>query len=388
MIAARLRSTLSTALLLAVALIACVGTPAFAVDSEPALSEAECAIVMDSEGNVLWSMNADEEMAMASTTKVMTAIVALESGVDLDMVCTINPVDLGPYSQTAGFTSSDTPTMRDLLRVMLVYSGNDAACYIAQNVAGSEEAFVELMNQKAAELGMTHTHYANPHGLEEEGHYSSAADLAIMGRYALETHPFIASTVRLRSVTAVVAGAWQTFPSTDALMDYYPGLLGIKTGSVAAGTVFVGAARRGGITLYTAVMGCDTSAGRFNDTAALLDWAYANYVPRNVGRTRWILDVAPYALDFRFDCVASATTNTMAPVWPDGGGLAYSNTHRSFWLVAEPGDEYGMVSWSQDGRDICQVRSAYRSLLVRVPAINQFALALFVDTDELGERSS
>ena len=367
------------------ALILVAPTAVLALDDEPALTEAECAVVMDSEGNVLWSMNEDEEMAMASTTKVMTAIVALDSGMDLDTVCSISPVDLGSYSQTAGFSASDSPTLRDLLRVMLVYSGNDAACYVAQNVAGSEEAFVQLMNDKAAELGMEHTHYANPHGLEEEGHYSSAEDLAIMGRYALENYPFIASTVRLRSVTAIVAGGWQTFPSTDALMDYYPGLLGIKTGSVGAGTVFVGAARRNGITLYTAVMGCDTSAGRFNDTAALLDWAYANYVPRNVSRSRWILDVAPYALDFRFDCVASVPSDTMARVWPEGGSLSYGNTHRSFWLLAEPGDEYGMVSWSQDGRSICQVRSSYRPVLVRVPAVNQFALPLFVETDGLGE---
>ena len=384
---ARIRRKLLLALLVMAVALTAFPRNARALGGEPAISEAYSAIVMDSEGNVLWSLNADEEMAMASTTKVMTAMVALDSGIDLDTVCTINPVDLGPYSQTAGFASYDSPTLRELLRVMLVYSGNDAACYVAQNVAGSEEAFVALMNQKAAELGKTHTHYANPHGLEEEGHYSSAADLATMGRYALEHYPFIASTVRLRSVSAIVAGGWQTFPSTDALMDYYPGLLGIKTGTVGAGAVFVGAARRNGITLYTAVMGCATSAGRFNDTAALLDWAYDNYVPRSVGRERWVLDVAPYALDFRFDCVASATTNTVARVWPDGGGLSYSNTHRSFWLLAEPGDEYGMVSWSQDGRRLCQVRSAYRATLARVPAINQFALPLFMDTSALGEGS-
>ena len=385
---ARLRSHILALAFLACAFVAAFSQTALALGGEPAITEAESAIVMDSEGNVLWSMNADEEMAMASTTKIMTAMVALDSGMDLDTVCTISPVDLGPYSQTAGFTSYDSPTLRELLRVMLVYSGNDAACYVAQNVAGSEEAFVALMNKKAAELGMTHTHFANPHGLEEEGHYSCAADLAIMGRAALENYPFIASTVRLRSVTATVAGGWYTFPSTDALMDYYPGLLGIKTGSVAAGTVFMGAARRGGITLYTAVLGCDTSAGRFDDTAALLDWAYANYVPRRVGREHWVLDVAPFALDFRFDCVASAASDATARVWPDGGSLSYRNTHRSSWLLAEPGDEYGMVSWTQDGRDICLVRSSYRPFLARVPAINEFALPLFVDVDELGREAA
>ena len=168
-------------------------TPALAFETTPTISEAQCAIVCDSSGNVLWSMNADREMALASITKVMTAVVALDSGLDLDSPCTISYVDLGPYSQTAGFTESDTPTLRELLRVMLVYSGNDAAVYIAQNVAGSEEAFVTLMNEKARELGMTHTHFANPHGLEADGHYSSVADLVILGdpKISREKHMLI-----------------------------------------------------------------------------------------------------------------------------------------------------------------------------------------------------
>ena len=194
---------------------------ALAVDTEPSLSEAQCAIVVDSAGNVLWSKNADQEMPMASITKVMTAVVALESGIDLDSTCTISDVDLGSDSQTAGFTSSDTPTMRQLLQAMLIYSGNDAALNVAINVAGSEDAFVDLMNAKAAELGMTHTHFTNPHGLYDENHYSCASDLVILGRYALEHFPFIASTVRTTSITLPIGGTEKTLNSTDDLMVFH-----------------------------------------------------------------------------------------------------------------------------------------------------------------------
>ena len=275
-------------------------TRALAVSSEPDISEAQYAIVVDSAGNVLWSKNADQEMSMASITKVMTAVVALESGIDLDSTCTISDVDLGSDSQTAGFTSNDTPTLRQLLQAMLIYSGNDAALNVAINVAGSEDAFVDLMNEKAAELGMTHTHFANPHGLYDENHYSSASDLVILGRYALENFPFIASTVRRTSVTLNIGGAQKTLSSTDHLMGVYQGMLGIKTGYVDNQAAFLGACRKNGVTPYTCVLGCSTTKGRFTDTEAILDWAYDNFVDRPVSLKSWITDVRPYSLYFGF----------------------------------------------------------------------------------------
>ena len=273
-------------LLSLLASLALVCTPAYAFETAPEVEEAQAAIVVDSSGSILWSKNVEREMGMASVTKVMTAVVALDSGMDLDTVCSIDYVDLGPYSQTAGFTSDDAPTLRDLLRVMLVYSGNDAACYVAQNVAGSVDEFVVLMNAKARELGMNHTHFANPHGLEEDGHYSTVEDLVILGRYALEHYPFIASTVRLPYTEAYCDGWYQTFSSTDYLLDVYQGALGIKTGSEKSGYCFLGAARRDGATLYTCVLGCDSDWGRWSDTMALLDWGYSVRTTRRVAAGR------------------------------------------------------------------------------------------------------
>ena len=147
------------------------------VTDESKLTEATTAIVTDAQGNVLWSKNPDQELPMASITKVMTAIVALDSGVNLDEPCKISVPDLEEGSQVAGLTSDDTPTLRQLIMMMLVYSANDAAYNIAINVSGSQQAFVDQMNKKASEIGMTHTQFQNPHGLDADGHYSTARDL-------------------------------------------------------------------------------------------------------------------------------------------------------------------------------------------------------------------
>lgn len=368
-------------------LLALMAVPAKAAETTPQLSEAQAACVMDEAGNVLFEQNADEELPMASITKVMTAMVALDAGIDLDTPCTITEVDLGADSQTVGFTSTDTPTLRELIQAMLVYSGNDAAENVALNVAGSEEAFVALMNQKAQELGMTHTHFANPHGLEADGHYSCARDLVVMGREALARYPLIAQTVRRTSVTVSVAGVPTTLRSTDSLLSTYLGMRGIKTGSVASGTAFLGACRRDGTTLFTSVLGCSTSAGRFSDTVALLDWAWGTFEPRRMGEASWVLDVEPYALNFWWKVAVSLADDADVRTWPDGGGLAYRRESLRRGALLEPGQPCGSIAWSQDGRSLGTVRIVARSRLVRTGACGTFELPLWADAVALGREA-
>ncbi len=352
--------------------------PARAFETSPDVSEAQAAIVVDSSGSVLWSMNAEREMGMASITKVMTAVVALDSGVDLDTPCSIEYVDLGPYSQTAGFTESDEPTLRDLLRVMLVYSGNDAACYVAQNVAGSIDEFVALMNEKARELGMNHTRFANPHGLEQSGHFSTVADLAILGRYALENYPFIASTVRLEATEAYADGWLQTFNTTDYLLLSYEGALGIKTGSEEAGYCFLGAARRDGATLYTCVLGCESDGGRWEDTTELLDWGFSVRSSRTVAAQSWLIDLQPFAYDFRYRCPVYPRETDIG-YYQTGEPLAYESVRMRDALLCLPGQMVGAVSWRQGGNAIGTVLIETDASLARIPVFNIFAIPLFME---------
>ena len=375
-----LRQRTIPATLLAFALLLLAPQAALADEqaiADPVLSEAQCAIVEDSAGNVLYEKNADTQMPMASITKVMTAMVALDSGIDLDTPCQIYATDLGADSQTAGFVEGDTPTLRELLRVMLVYSANDAAENVALNVAGSEEAFVELMNEKAQELGMTNTHFENPHGLDAEGHHSTVSDLALMGRVALSEYPFIAATVHTRSVTVSVAGTKKTFYSTDELLGSYKGIRGIKTGYVAGSAAFLGACQRNGVELFTCVLGAQTSSGRFTDTVSLLKWAYANFKRTRVARSSWVVGVRPFAENFALSCVVMPTDNETAVTWPEGGSLSFSSTMLQRNLLVDNGQPVGSTIWTQDGRTAGSVHYVARLTLKSIPRVNVFTLPLY-----------
>lgn len=243
----------------------------------PSVMYCAQAAVVDEDGNVLYSLNGSNSMAMASTTKIMTAVVALESGVSLDTVYTVSDVVGTVYGQLIGYAPGDQATLGQLLHGLLVYSGNDAAVCIAECVAGSVEGFVAMMNQKAAALGMNATHYVNPHGLDEEGHCSSALDLIELARYASQYQLFN-DIVGQHYTVLPVSGEQRTYESTDALNGTYPGIRGVKTGyTYDAGNCFVGKATRGGKTLYICVLGCEMSDQRWDDSRALFDWAFSHY---------------------------------------------------------------------------------------------------------------
>lgn len=344
------------------------------VKDEPKLTEATTAIVTDAQGNVLWSKNPDQELPMASITKVMTAMVALDSGVDLDKPCEITVPNFEEGSQVAGLTSADTPTLRQLIMMMLVYSANDAAYNIAINVSGSQQAFVEQMNKKAAEIGMTHTQFQNPHGLDTDGHYSTARDLALMGRYAREHYPLIASAVHTRSYTVTVGGEQRTFHSTDDLMDTYRGLLGIKTGAEDSGTAFLGASKRGNVTLYTCVLGCKTTQGRFDDTAILMDWAYHNYNRISVQRANQVVQIRFSEDNFLLSAVVKPSTSTTYMAWPGSKDFTYQTAILSPNYPVANNQLITSTVWSQDSVQVGTTITQAHLTLWTIPAYNLFDL--------------
>lgn len=356
---------------------------ALANAAQPTLTEATAAAIIDNGGNVLFERNSEQEKSPASITKVMTAVVALSSGKSLDdeVICTA-PY-LGAEAQMAGFESGDRITFRDLLRVMLVYSANDAAYNVALHVGGSIAGFSDLMNAKAAELGMTHSHFMNPHGLDEDGHYSCAIDLARLSRYALENFPFIAQTVSMRSVEVPVHGEKVRFQTTDELLSTYYGMRGVKTGS-AENYTFMGASGRGPVSLYTAVLGCETAKGRFDDTAAMMDWAYAKYQDRVLSQDRWAVRVHPFSLDLRYSTVVSANANAAGVVWPDGGSASYASTLVKAGRLLDANRAYGWTQWTQSERPMGTSTYSTRPTPVQVSAWPTFSLPMFYNTTELG----
>lgn len=192
---------------------------------------AEAAVVMDADsGRLLYAQNPDKRLANASTTKIMTALLTLEQP-DQDRYFTVDSDAIQVEGTTMGLQPGDSVTLHQLAAGMLLPSGNDAANAAAVEIAGSEEAFVRLMNQRAAELGLENTQYRNPSGLDAEGHYSSARDLAALAAHALENEDF-ADIVSKQEIRMAFGNPPynRSLYTTNKLLERYPYAIGVKTG--------------------------------------------------------------------------------------------------------------------------------------------------------------
>lgn len=231
---------------------------------------AEAALLADeTTGQVLLEKNARQRRAVASTTKIMTALVVLERA-RLDEQVVVSPAAAYTGGNMVGLAPGERLSVWSLLHGLLLNSGNDAATALAEHVAGSVSAFAELMNAKVQVLGMADTHFVNPHGLDAEGHYSTAYDLWLLTREAMRNPVF-------REI--VTKSTWtegtRTYVNLNQLLLRYPGADGVKTGtSDAAGECLVASATRRGHRLVAVVL---HSQDRYADAAALLDYGFAAY---------------------------------------------------------------------------------------------------------------
>lgn len=257
------KTTVLAAVLAALALLC---PPAHAVSTH-----ASCAILMDAEsGRVLYEQNIHEPRLIASITKLMTALVAVEQGGDLDQTVTVKGEWLGSEGSSIYLTAGEEITLRGLLYGLLLQSGNDAAMVIACHVAGSEDEFVALMNEKAAALGMKNSSFANPSGLNDDNHYSTAYDMALLAQACL-TNETVAEICATRSITV----GTRTFVNHNKLLFRYEGCVGMKTGyTELAGRTLVSAAARDGQTLICVTL---NDGDDWNDHAKLLDYGFAAY---------------------------------------------------------------------------------------------------------------
>ncbi|MDO4536690.1 MAG: D-alanyl-D-alanine carboxypeptidase family protein [Coriobacteriales bacterium] len=345
--------------------------------NQPVLSEAKGAVLLDSGGNVLFGYNELDQLPPASITKVMTAVVALEQGPSLDtMVTTVAP-DLGGDSQMADYGDGDQVRLGELMQVMLVYSANDAAYNTACVVAGSEPAFVERMNAKAAELGMTHTHFVNSHGLEEDGHYTCALDYARLVRYAMENHPFIGQTALLHYISTTTHGYEVVLKSTNRLLDTLYGVRGVKTGAIDNHYTFVGACGRGDVQLYTAVLGCSTYMGRFNDTESLMEWGFTQFSPATLSRAAGQQKSYPYAFDLGLSVSLVEQSGAQGSLSPVAGDLTYESHLPQAGSLLAANSSCGYDSWSQTGRHVGTSYYATTPTLTRSSAWTPFTKPLF-----------
>jgi len=286
---------------------------------------------------------------MASITKVMTAIVALEHG-DLDEVIVVPREAAAVGQSTAYLVAGERLTMRELLAAMLVKSGNDAATAVALHVGGSQERFVAMMNAKARALGLRDTHFRNPHGLDRIGHYSTAADLAVMSRYAM-SEPEFRRIVAKKKVTIGRAGRRHVLLSTDLLLGNYRGAIGIKTGNTdSAGFSVVSAAQRGGVTLYAVVLGTRSDPQRFRDAKEVLDWGFAHYRPQHLASAGTVVGEAPVVDYLDVSVPAAISQEATAQILDLNGSIRRVVTIAPVKAPVKRGDRVGSVTFSQAGR--------------------------------------
>ena len=252
----------------------------FSVSAEEVELTAPSAVLMEaSTGKVLYEKNSREVRPCASITKVMTLCLTFEA-IDEGVMSLSDTLSASAHAASMGgsdiwLKEGEQMTVDDLIKATVVMSANDAAVVLAENVAGSEEAFLRKMNEKAEQLGMTDTVFKNCNGLDEEGHVTSAYDVALMSR-ELMNHEKI-KDYTLTWIDYVRDGATQLV-NTNKLIRTYQGITGLKTGTTSqAGSCIAATAERDGMELIAVILGAESSDARFSDAAALLDYGFAGW---------------------------------------------------------------------------------------------------------------
>lgn len=235
--------------------------------------DSRIALIYDrASGRILYEKNGNKQTPMASTTKIMTAIVVLENA-NLKDIVTIDAKAAGTGGSRLEIKKNDKITVNDLLYGLMLRSGNDAAVALANYVGGSIEGFAEMMNNKAAEMGLKNSHFIVPHGLDNEGHYTTAYELAKMADYALKIDKF-KEIVSTKTTTITINGYPRTITNTNQLLGNVSGVYGVKTGFTnGAGRCLVSACKREDLDIITVIIGSDTSNQRTADTIKLIKYA-------------------------------------------------------------------------------------------------------------------
>jgi D-alanyl-D-alanine carboxypeptidase (penicillin-binding protein 5/6) len=306
------------------------------------------ALVATADGTILWERGGLIQRPMASTTKIMTAVVALEHA-SLDMQCTVTMGAANTDGSSAWIMQGDVASLYDLLVGLMVNSGNDAAVAIAENVAGDVFTFVDMMNTKAQELGMKNTHFVDPNGLGEDGLHSTAEDYLILTRYAMRNETF-RSIVCMHDATVYINGRQIDYFSTNKLFYRMDGVIGVKTGTnYMADNCLVACIDHDGMLFYTVVFGAPSDEARYDDTVRLFEWAFYHY--RHVELINSNTLVADLALkSWPNETVPVRAPHPVAISVFDYGGPILQEVELADWEGSiSRGQKVGRIIWSQNG---------------------------------------
>ena len=244
--------------------------------AEPLVHSTAAVLINSRTGEVLWEKNSHQQMYPASITKILTTTLLLENAA-MDDVVTASQVAEATRGSSLYLRQNQQLSVEDLLYALMLRSANDGSVAAAEHVAGTVEAFADMMNQKAEQVGALNTHFTNPHGLPDEDHLTTAYDMAMIARYALRDERFRALATTSRHTIVWPDSEDQYLVNTIPLLSSYEGMLGIKTGfTTPAGRTFVGAAERNGLELVVVVLQASGDQ-LWEDAVTLLDYGFDNF---------------------------------------------------------------------------------------------------------------
>lgn len=321
---------------------------------------AKSAILMEeSTGNILYESNPDERLPIASVTKVMTMLLimeAVDSGkISLDDMVTVSGNAMSYGGSTMFLETGEQLTVNDMLKGIAVASANDGCVAMAEHLAGSESAFVDMMNEKAKELGMENTHFMNTNGLDEDDHYSSARDVAIMSRELMK-HETIFNYTSIWMDT--LRGGKFQLANTNKLIRFYDGANGLKTGSTSKALCCLSAAaKRNDMQLIAVVLGAPTSAERFASAKSLLDYGFANYaVNTQITAGDEVQKIAvEKGVDKEVDVVAGDSCSTLVKKGQEDNITKEIKIDETITAPIEAGQKIGTMTISRDGEVIADI---------------------------------
>jgi serine-type D-Ala-D-Ala carboxypeptidase (penicillin-binding protein 5/6) len=324
--------------------------------SAPKISSPSAIVINLSTGKVLYEKKADTQRPMASTTKIMTAVLALES-LSLDKQITISQKAAQTTEVKSFLREGDVLTVEQLLYCLLVHSSNASAVALAEAVAGDVDAFAEKMNAKAADLGMEDTHFVNPNGLDATGHYSTAADMAKVGQYAMKNTEF-RKFVSTKSYTLELPGRDEplAFDNTNKLMLSTSWVVGVKTGlTPRAEQCLVAAGTKDGVSILSVVLGQPSTDVCWTESRALLEYGLAQY--KHVKFVGANVAVAEAAIPYHNGEVLQLVTKTSLEMdlFKDDDVTASVKIDRQLTLPVQAGESYGEIELSMNGDKVGSV---------------------------------
>lgn len=247
------------------------------VTNEPIINSRAAVVYDRTSGEVIWGKEEKTQRKMASTTKIMTSIIVIEKIENLSQTVTISSKAAGIGGSRLGLHTGDKITVNDLLYGLMLESGNDCAIALGEYVGNTVENFVEIMNEKAKQLGLSNTHFVTVNGLDADEHYTTAEELAKLTDYALKNEKF-KNIVGTKNYTVTINGYGKAIDNTNELLGYLDGVYGVKTGFTnGANRCLVTSIKRGNMDIISVVLGADTKKDRTKDSIEIIEYVYANY---------------------------------------------------------------------------------------------------------------